>query len=228
MLTPEKRIDIRSVMDDALLAFWGMYNYPCHTFNKQIEKMIFHEVRSHPFSTGEFTKGLRFFLPVYHMTERHFLCFLYMFFCAAFRNHKLVKKSEGFLLLSLENVFWRDFLLFLMNIFGLRQQVRITRKSTFVTLETQNFSNFVAYVFQKIPDIPFRDFRMARRLALSKVLTINAKGEKVPEDIDKIAQPSIEQLEYSVLTATCPGITFPELSENIEVNSLFVRTHEDL
>ena len=225
LVAPEHRVDVRDILNMASLGAMHACNITAGQAAMFINKLKIHEFRTEPLQTGEYGKGLRFMLPVQDMKEKHFAVFLYSFICVCFRFHKLRKTSRDkkILSLTLRNIFWRDYIVVLLLMFGLRIRITVEREKSYISLDQAEFAQFCRRVFTLMPDIPYRDFKMLYTMLGSNVVIVDEKMQEISQQVDNLPQPSVERVEYSVSTATCPGISFPELTELVEANSMIVR-----
>lgn len=222
---PEHRVDIKDILNVASLGAMHSCNITAGGATKFIEKLKIHEFRTESLQPGEYGKGLRFILPVQDMKVKHFAVFLYAFICVSFRFYKFRKTSRNnnVLSLTMRNIFWRDYISALCLMFGIRVRQTIHAERTFLHFDQAEFAQFCRRVFTLMPDMPYRDFKMLYTMLGSHVVVVDEKMQEISQQVDNSPQPSVERVEYSVSTATCPGVSFPELSELVEANSMIVR-----
>lgn len=222
---PEHRVNILDILNIASLAAMHACNITPGQAAKFVDKLKIHEFRTEPLQPGEYGKGLRFILPVQDMRVKHFAVFLYSFICVCFRFYKFRKtsRSSNVLSLTMRNIFWRDYIATLCAVFGLRIRMVVEKEKTFLYFDRAEFAQFCRRVFTLMPDMPYRDFKMMYSLLGTHVVTVDEKMCEIAQPVDNLPQPSVERVEYSVSTATCPGISFPEITELVEANSMIAR-----
>lgn len=225
MLATEHRIPLNDILNTAMLAAMYSGGMRANTASKLIDKLLFYEFRTEPLKHQEYAQGMRFTLPIGDMTEKQLRTFLYGFLCVSFRIYRLkvADNDKKTIRLAMGNTFWRDFILVLLMLNKVRYKVTIRRDGTFVHITQESFCEFIRKVFTESPDMPYRDFKMAYTLMGKHVVVVSDSTRDFITSIDTIADKSVERVMYTVATATCTGVSFPEISGVIEHNSTLLK-----
>lgn len=222
--SPKHRVDLKALLRKTFLAGLISSGKSFAAARDMISKLTFYEIMSGNLSYEEYKNAARLDIPFENLTRKHYLAIAYIWMATLFRCRRLVySKDISKVRVTTANNVWRDFIVTALLHLGFPVETRYTDNRSFIYFQRDVFALFTHEVFSAVPDIPYRDFKMIGKTLGPNYIYVNENIQHVSQIIDISLVHSVEASQYTIRTATCPGIGFPEVDEYLEINSLIAR-----